>query len=315
MWIKHEYHLFLFILVVIHRFQYLNVNDTERPGGNLVSAIIQPSWNTSSVTYRILGDNSSVTAVFEALVANCSVANSSSAIEAYTPSANTWPLPEQIIQYYRSSSFSLSLDGYNNSASLVSNMPANNNTAPLPLSQDTPLPAGLNDTFLVCVNTTIGASVPLEDVVSHKLTGQQIAEIVGLSIQGLIILLGIICCLASCCCSKRKSKKDVEAAKPKENDLTYKNGIPPLLSDRLRELHSQNARPYDAQPYDAQPYEAQPHEAQTTPKTEAKQASKKSWWSRTPFVRSLGYRAIRPDATNLPEAIKHEDQESAQGSK
>lgn len=186
-----------------HVIQYLNANETERPGGNLVLAIVQPSWNTS-ITYRLLGDNNSVTAVFDALVANCSVVNSSSAIAAYSPSPDTWPLPEQVIQYYRGSTFALSLDGYNNTAALPANMPADNNTAPLPLSQDSPLPAGLNDTFLVCVNTTVGASVPLMDVGNPGPSGRLIGEVVGGTMLGFVVFL---CCLCACCRTERKPRK------------------------------------------------------------------------------------------------------------
>lgn len=156
-------------------------------------AIIQPSYNTSLVTYRILGDSSSVLSVLIALIANCSVANSSSSISAYTPSPSTWPLPEQIIQYYRASSFSLSLDGYNNTAALPSNMPASNSSAPIPLDQDTPLPSGLNTTFLTCVNTTIGASVPLMDPAEkHGLSSGTIGLIVFFSIVGAKAIAWII---------------------------------------------------------------------------------------------------------------------------
>lgn len=254
-------------------FQYLNINETQRPGGNLVSAIVHPSWNTS-VTYRLLGDNNSVTAVFDALVANCSVVNSSSAITVYTPSPMTWPLPEQIIQYYRASTFALSLDGYNNTASLPANMPANNDTAPWPLSQDSPLPAGLNSTFLVCVNTTIGASVPLIDVESHKLSAGQIIEIVGLSIQGIIVLSCILCWISSCC-RKRRAKKETKATSSNSSI----NHITEDLS--LKEMEAALDR--------------------------RNNTARGSWWPRTRFARSLGYRAIQPDSTNLPEAVKHEE--------
>ncbi|THH04458.1 hypothetical protein EW145_g5509 [Phellinidium pouzarii] len=186
--------------------EYLNVSSSARPGGNLVSAIVQPSWNTSNVTYRIVGDNTSVIAVFDALVVNCSVANSSSAISAFSPSPSTWPLPEQIVQYYRASTFALSLDGYNNSASLQSNMPASNTSAPDSIA-DTPLPSNLNNTFLQCVNFTTGASVPLVDVTSNALTGTLIGLIVVFSLFGGLSLLVCMCICCSRCCSGRSERK------------------------------------------------------------------------------------------------------------
>lgn len=185
--------------------QYLNLTDIERPGGNLVSAIVQLSWNTS-ITYRLLGDNASVTVVFDALVANCSVVNSTSAITSYMPSPDTWPLPEQIIQYYRASTFALSLDGYNNTAALPASVPAENSTAPWPLSQDSPLPAGLNETFLACVNATVGASVPLMDVASHKLSASQIAYYVMGSIVGFFIVAAFLESLIRCCVKKKRRR-------------------------------------------------------------------------------------------------------------
>lgn len=156
-------------------------------------AIVQPSWNTSSVTYRIAGDNSSVHAVLDALVANCSIVNSSDSIAPYT-AGSSWPLPEQVIQYYRASSFMLSLDGYNNTAALASNAPSSNSSSAPGLEMpDTALPGGLNDTLLVCVNTTVGASVPLEEVSSssHKLSDWEIALI---AVAGFLALVGLLVC-------------------------------------------------------------------------------------------------------------------------
>lgn len=71
-------------------------------------------------------------------------------------------------------------------------MPASNSSAPVPLDQDIPLPTGLNTTFLFCVNTTIGASVPLMDATKHGLSGGIIAMIVILSIAGALSIVSII---------------------------------------------------------------------------------------------------------------------------
>lgn len=187
--------------------QYLHANNTERPGGNLVTAVLQPSFNISSITYRLVGDNASVIAVFDALVVNCSIVNSSSAITPFTPSPSTWPLPEQVVQYYRASSFALSLDVYNNTASLPSNQPTSNNSAP-PNIADTALPSGLNITFLACVNMTVGASVPLEDVSSgKKISG---GEIAGIVFAAIIAIVGLILFCAYPCCCRSRRKADYE---------------------------------------------------------------------------------------------------------
>ncbi|KDQ50248.1 hypothetical protein JAAARDRAFT_211840 [Jaapia argillacea MUCL 33604] len=141
---------------------YAHFNDTQRPGGNVSVVILQGNnFPHTPEIYRVVGDRFSVSAVLDAVVIDCSVQNTT--LISFDLTANSYPEPEQIIQWYRASTFGLSLDSYNNSASLPSNMPSSNNTAPLPLSADTPLPNGLNMTFLSCLNMTIGASIPLVD--------------------------------------------------------------------------------------------------------------------------------------------------------
>lgn len=71
-------------------------------------------------------------------------------------------------------------------------MPVSNSSAPVPLDQDTPLPTGLNTTFLACVNTTIGASVPLMDVEKHGLSSGTIGLIVFFSIVGAKMIAWLI---------------------------------------------------------------------------------------------------------------------------
>lgn len=157
---------------------------------------MQPSYNTSLVTYRLVGDNSSVVVVFDALVANCSVARTYSnsglsPFSSFSPSSSSYPLPEQIVQYYRGSSFALSLDGYNNTAALPSNMPASN-TSSLSQILDTTLPPMLNMTFLECLNATIGSSIPLVDPLSKPgLSAGAIAGIVIGSVFGFIVLIAL----------------------------------------------------------------------------------------------------------------------------
>ncbi|KAI5121695.1 hypothetical protein M0805_002770, partial [Coniferiporia weirii] len=188
--------------------EYLNATPDERPGGNLIVAIVQPSWGPGNVTYRILGDNSSVISVFAALVSNCSVVNATSEFYAYSASESIWPVPEQVVQYYRASSFLLSLDGYNNTASLPANMPASNNSASVSIA-DTPLPSSLNITFFECVNQTIGASVPLVDPpVPKKLSSSAIVGITFGAIFGLGFLICLLCVLSDRCKRYRKERRE-----------------------------------------------------------------------------------------------------------
>jgi len=129
-------------------------------------------------------------------MANCSVVNGTNSIYAFTPSSSSntseWPLPEQVIQWYRASSFALSLDGYNNSAALASNQPASNSSTDYTRLPDTPLPEGLNMTFMNCVNYTIGESVPLMDKPTPILGVQDIIQIVIWGLQALILIGAII---------------------------------------------------------------------------------------------------------------------------
>ncbi|KAF8699887.1 hypothetical protein RHS03_06931, partial [Rhizoctonia solani] len=147
--------------------EYGPANSTERPGGPMYTISVYTTnskYNTSDV-YRILGDQDSVATVLSALQSNCSVAGG--AMFNYDPTsddlARSLPRTESIIQWYRSSSFALSLDGYNNSASVVTPAALSNATQHLvtALLPPTPLPSHLNRAFLDCVNYTTASSLPL----------------------------------------------------------------------------------------------------------------------------------------------------------
>jgi hypothetical protein len=99
---------------------------SSRPSGNLTVAQIPPtSWSSTTTLdnftapYYILGDSDTVFAVIDAkFVANCSIVNSSSTAITFDPTVNTTlPKLEQVVQYYGASSFSLSLESYNDTAS------------------------------------------------------------------------------------------------------------------------------------------------------------------------------------------------------
>ncbi|CAE7201433.1 unnamed protein product [Rhizoctonia solani] len=149
--------------------EYGPANSTERPGGPMYTISVYSTdakYNTSDV-YRILGDKDSVATVLAALQSNCTVAGGT--MFDYDPTssdlAHSLPRIESVIQWYRSSSFALSLDGYNNSASAVTAAALSNNTQQLiaALPPSTPLPSNLNRAFLDCVNYTTANSLPLVD--------------------------------------------------------------------------------------------------------------------------------------------------------
>jgi len=134
------------------QFQYGNPYNTSRVGGPMAEATF--ASNSTNATFHVLSDNSTVSSLITSITANCSSSLSSSSSKSpqvYNASAPGAPQPEQAIQYYRASSIVLTLDGYNNSATLSSNANAT----------DSPLPSGIDTTLLDCLNQTIGLSAPL----------------------------------------------------------------------------------------------------------------------------------------------------------
>ena len=110
--------------------------------------------NSANTTFRVLSDNSTVSSLISSIDANCSsslASSSSKSPQPYNASTPGAPQPEQAIQYYRASSIVLTLDGYNNSATLNGSFHA----------PSSPLPSGIDITLLICLNRTIGLSAPL----------------------------------------------------------------------------------------------------------------------------------------------------------
>ncbi|KAF8554673.1 hypothetical protein OG21DRAFT_1496862 [Imleria badia] len=136
----------------LHDSEYGNSYNTSRVGGPMAEATF--ASNSTNSTFHVLSDNSTVSSLITSIDANCSSSLSSSSStspQVYNASALGAPQPEQAIQYYRASSIALTLDGYNNSATLSSN----------PNATDSPLPSGIDMTLLNCLNQTIGLSAPL----------------------------------------------------------------------------------------------------------------------------------------------------------
>lgn len=67
----------------------------------------------------------------------------------------TRPGPEEVIQFYRGSTFAIALTGYNNTS--VFQDPPDSNAQPVPL------PTSMDWTAFNCLNETIGKYVPLMD--------------------------------------------------------------------------------------------------------------------------------------------------------
>jgi hypothetical protein len=92
---------------------------------------------------------------------------------------------QNVMQWYRSSSFALAYTGYNNTYATA---PLNETTT---LDNSSPFPADqVNSPFLRCLNTTISASIAILDGDSNSLDAGQIVGIVVGSVVG-AILIGI----------------------------------------------------------------------------------------------------------------------------
>ncbi|KAI9571609.1 hypothetical protein HD554DRAFT_2072225 [Boletus coccyginus] len=124
--------------------EYGNPYNTSRVGGPMAEATF--ASNSTNTTFHVLSDNSTVSSLITSISRQLSKSP-----QVYNASAPGAPQPEQAIQYYRASSIVLTLNGYNNSATLSSNANAT----------DSPLPSGTDTTLLNCLNQTIGLSAPL----------------------------------------------------------------------------------------------------------------------------------------------------------
>ncbi|PIL30112.1 hypothetical protein GSI_07689 [Ganoderma sinense ZZ0214-1] len=146
--------------------EYGDPKNTNRTGGpEMQAAFISSSSNT---TFHIIADNSTVASLIGSIQSSCSgkfASNSSTSPSPYgSATLGSDPRPEGAIQYYRASSVVLTLDGYNNTAALSSDANANSNTKAVPL------PSWVDTQLLNCLNSTIGAAVPLFDSVNQDAT-------------------------------------------------------------------------------------------------------------------------------------------------
>lgn len=164
-------------------FQYGNSDNPDRPGGPMTVANF-PS-NTTNSTFHVLADNTTVTALIATITSNCTgISQNFSRVPAFYNSSNPFaPRPEQAVQYYRSSSVVLTLDGYNDTTALQEN-----STGP-----DVPIPSWADMTLLNCLNDTIGLSVPLVDAATT--TTFNFASMTQSPAMGLLGLLWTLCLL------------------------------------------------------------------------------------------------------------------------
>ncbi|TFY68517.1 hypothetical protein EVJ58_g976 [Rhodofomes roseus] len=128
--------------------------NTSRPGGPLAEATF--TSNTANSTFYVIADNSTVTSLITSISKNCSSSIGGASSKVPTPfnATASEPQPEQAIRYYRASSVTLLVDGYNNTDALAPGGGDASATA-------VPLPGWVDSSLLECLNDTIGEAVPL----------------------------------------------------------------------------------------------------------------------------------------------------------
>lgn len=197
--------------------------ESQRPGGDQVKVELMPntnpsSWNTTAIngveeTYWMIGDRESVAAMLSLLVDipglypyGCGVRNNTLEVFNASDSANPANF-ENVIQWYRASSFALAFEGYNNTYAL-------NDTYSLGWGDSTPLPPEVvYSPFLQCINNTITAALPILDQGKPPLDGGMIALIVVGSIFGFLVM---ICFCGPCLSACRRGREDRKANKFQE---------------------------------------------------------------------------------------------------
>ena len=168
--------------------EYNSTKDTIRPGGQLVTAIVQlndTKYFTNSTrdeTYYVLGDVQSVTYMMISLVTWCHTTPAWP--KKFNPlAANATIRLENVIQYYRASSFALTSPLYNNTLARVRD--ANS-------QESTPLPNSIvTSEYRKCLDGVIANALPIMNKPPFNYGWKfNIAMIFGF--LGIPILIGIV---------------------------------------------------------------------------------------------------------------------------
>ncbi|KAI0041886.1 hypothetical protein FA95DRAFT_1548213 [Auriscalpium vulgare] len=172
--------------------------NSTRLGGQLMTLQLQSNQTYSPPTVlHVLADNATLISLNKSITSKCKqYLGPRTMILQYNGTGG--PFPEQVAQYYRGSSVALTVDGYNNTAALIY---VNNMTQAPAL-----LPPTIDLTLLNCVNSTIGANVPL--VAMEPPWYKTVIGIIGL--LGLIffaIILGIAFVYMFCSCQRSMPKR------------------------------------------------------------------------------------------------------------
>jgi len=174
--------------------------DTVRPGGLLVVQPVNstdPTWDniTSEETYYIIADRDTNLAIMTSIVTWCQA----TPLWATIFDPETSPVkPENVIQYYRASSFALAFKGYNNTFARQANTEA-------PITDSTPLPDFVEySPFRNCVDGVIMNALPVVDAQPDD-SGSDLGMILGIvfGIFGIPIICFFWCILRFCISSIR----------------------------------------------------------------------------------------------------------------
>jgi len=149
--------------------------------------VISKPLGADAGRFYLIGDSSSASVAQVALTANC---NATSLNEPFTAlmypipdGTNTTHYPEstEIIQFYRASSFALSLRGFD-----VSTLPEGTASA------DAALPVSVDRAFLQCINSTIASTIPILDASNrHTLPPAVIQTVICSAVIG-VLLIGVV---------------------------------------------------------------------------------------------------------------------------
>ncbi|PVF97198.1 hypothetical protein CPB86DRAFT_786208 [Serendipita vermifera] len=200
-----------------HSHQYNNTVEDKRPGGQLVQAAFQPNatqWYISqeaanNETYWLLGDRESVSAMLQILSGckdcetySCGISNvteivpmtmdlvdfSANSTNTNTTirsnSSTTPPQVQNVVQYYRASSFALAYTNYTNMYSIA----PLNETTDVFWENSTPLPTLLkNSAFMQCVNNTLVAGLPILNAAGRtKVAGFQLTAVISAAVGAIL---------------------------------------------------------------------------------------------------------------------------------
>ncbi|KAG5652590.1 hypothetical protein H0H81_004421, partial [Sphagnurus paluster] len=139
----------------------------DRPGGPLTISYFTSAGYPNRKFY-LVADHATVAALVPEIKNDCAAllppGEKSTDLVAFTGDDASHPLPEQAVQFYRSSSAVLTLEGYNNTAVYSSQ-----DDAPV-----TPLPDNIDTALLECLNNTIGTAIPIASLTSssmHRVSG------------------------------------------------------------------------------------------------------------------------------------------------